>query len=482
MSLEKQILKSVSWMAFFNFFTQCFSWIITIVIARLLLPSDYGLMAMATIITGYALNLSELGLGNAIIQRFEINENEISSVFWFLMGITLLLALSCFPVSYITAHIMHELKVIPITKTVALVFLLNGLQIIPSSLLRKEMKFKSVGSIEMIATTLSCVFMFMMAKAGYGVWTLINGYIIRSLIKTVLLFYITKWRPRLHYNFSEARKYLSFGIIQATGNSLFYIQESSDRFFAGRVWQSTYTGLYSFAKSIADIPTNKIVSLINNVSFPAFSKVQNNEKAFTSLYLNISKVTSLIVIPLFVSGFILGKEIITLTLNPKWYPMITIFKLLCLAEIFTGMNAINNFVHAARGKPKMALYYNLACSVGMPLSFYFAVPYGLNAIAVPWLSTYVILSLSWIVISLHQLDISVMKYIKYLSSALYGTALLVVVLILLRIPYSSNIIHGSILKNIYLIATILIGIISYSCFLWVKEKDFIMNIKQLIKK
>ena len=172
------------------------------------------------------------------------------------------------------------------------------------------MNFKAIGKIDMVSVIISSGFMLMIVKIGGGVWTLIIGYLIKSLIRTILLFINSKWYPNLHCNLKESKHFLSFGILIAIGRSLFYVQEKSDKFFAGRAWNSKILGFYTFAQDLAQIPIDKIVSLINNVSFPAFSKAQNDKEHFNSLYLNITKVTAMVVLPIYVGGFFLGENII----------------------------------------------------------------------------------------------------------------------------------------------------------------------------
>jgi O-antigen/teichoic acid export membrane protein len=475
-SLESKIFKGVSWMALFQLFSNLFSWAITILIARILVPGDYGLMAMSTIITGYALGLSELGLGNAIIQRLNVSKNELSTVFWFSFLFTVILAFSCFPISYLTAYIMHDLRVIPITQTVSVIFILNGLQIVPSSIIRKEMDFKSIGLIDMICIIVSSLSMFAIAKFGGGVWTLIFGYIIRSFIRTVLLFGRSKWKPTLHFNFAESRPFISFGVVVALGRSLFYIQEKSDTFFAGRAWKSNLLGYYSFALQLAQIPTDRIVSLINNVSFPAFSKLQNDQNAFNKLYLNIAKVTAVVVFPLFLGGFILGGDLIKVILNPKWYPMITLFRFLCLSQILTGMNAINNFVHTAQGRPNWSLYYNGVSVVLMPISFYFAVKHGLNAIAIPWITTYLILCICWIFISINKFGIKTSRYVKNLMHPFCATVIMSAVLMIC---------HGhKIVMEKPLLSSLglsILGVLLYGGYFIIFDHKFILNLKSKLR-
>lgn len=469
-------------MALFNFITQGVSWMVTITIARILVPKDYGLMSMSTILTGYAMVFCELGLGNAVIQRLDVTRKDLSSVFWFLLGISIIFAGLCYPLSFLTAHIMHEPRVIPITQSVALIFILNGLQIIPLSLIRKSMNFKSLGIIEMISTLGASLFMLVIAKSGGGVWTLLLGNIFKSAIRTVQLFRCSRWFPELNYSFKDAKKYISFGVILALGRSLSYIQLKSDKFFAGRIWHPSILGLYSFAQELSQIPNDKIVSIVNNVSFPAFAKVQNDKSAFNSMYLNITKVTSLIIIPLFVGGFFIGEDLIMLILDKKWYPMIPVFKILCISQIFTGLNSINSLVHTAQGRPKWSLCYNIISTFVMPASFYLALTKDLNSIITPWISSYIILTVSWILITIHKLGITLKQYLFNLSSSLIASSVMCIFLFLIDFYNFSSFVNSISNKYVYLSSSIIFGAIVYSGIIMLTEKKFIAGLRGLLKK
>jgi len=483
MSLEAKIFKGVSWIALFSFFSQGFSWIITVAIANILIPGDYGLMAMATIITEYASMFNELGLGSAIIQRPSLTQKELSSVFWFSVGVSAMLACLCFPISYLTANIMHEPRVVPLTQTIGIIFIFSGLQIVPSSLLRKELHFKALGFIDMTTVIISCIFMFVIAKMGGGVWALIGGQIIRAVIRTILVYSTNKWRPSFHFNFKESKSYLTFGIKIALSRSLFYIQDKSDTFFAGRAWKASLLGYYSFALQLAHIPTDKIVATINIVSFPAFSKLQHDQKAFNKLYLNITKVTAMIVFPLFMGGFVLGGDLVHLLLNPKWYPIIPLFKLLCIAQIVTSLIAINSFVHTAQGRPGWNVYYHLACVISMPISFYFAVQHGLNAIAIPWLTTYLAIGFSWIYISIRKLNIGLIPYCSNFSIPFFATIFMSIVLCLVgKYGYISFVASEKILTLVHVGIAAIAGCLAYGLFFWIFNKSFLLNLKGLLKR
>lgn len=479
MSVRKKAFKGASWLALFKFFKQMFSWTITILVARILVPGDYGLMEMATVITGYAAMFSELGLGAAIIQKPHLSQNELSSIFWFAFGTSILLGLSCFGLAYPTALIFNEPKVIPIAQLASVNFILNGLQIVPLNLLKKEIEFKKLGMIELISTIVSCSSMYFMAIMGTGVWTLIGGRIIYCLTALIIVYYIVRWFPKLHFDFNEAKSLIRFGLVVAFGRSFFYIYEKSDRFFAGRVWSATQLGYYSFALQLSQIPTEKIVSLINQVSFSAFSKLQHDTKEFIRFYLDINKMTLSLVLPVFVGGYLVGGDLIRLLLDDKWLPIITVFKYLCLVQIVTSLTAVNNFVHTALGRPQWSLGFNVICAILMSVSFFLAVPYGLSAILIPWFTVYFIICTFWIIISLKKIGISKVQYLKNISLPVISTLVMVAAVLLLK-SYSCifpQFINESLL--IMLCFKIFAGAGFYFLFLWFFDRSLFENIKKL---
>ncbi len=481
MSIVKKVFTGASWLAGFNIISQIFSWSITIVVARILVPADYGLMEVSTILTGYAAMFSELGLGSAIIQRRNSAPNEISSVFWFSFLISLLFALFCFPLSYFTAQIFKEPRVIYLTQAVALVFIFSGLQIVPFNLLKKELRFKAVGIIQMCGVIVSCVLMLILAHMGAGVWTLMIGMIVRSFVQMVLSYGMVKWRPRFYFNMKEATPYIKFGVATAISRSMFYVYDKSDRFFAGRIWSAKILGYYSLALQLAKLPTEKITVVINQVSYPAFSKLQDDPDAFNKFYLNIVKITMTMVLPLFVGGFLVSRELIEVLLGHKWMPIIFVFQYLCLTQVLTSLNAVNSFVHNAQGRPKWSMIYHGICAVFMPVSFYVAVQYGLNAMVVPWFTTYVFLCFGWIFVTIKKINIGLGSYISNIRHQLFATvAMIVPVLGVEYLLQSWQIQWHKDLLSLGLKLTSA-SLVYFSC-LYLFDRKLLKNIKSILRK
>ena len=479
MSITQRAFKQGSWLAFFKFITQVFSWATTIIVARLLIPEDYGLMDMATVLTGYAALLGELGLGAAVIQRPNTTQENLSSVFWFTFIIGFFFVGVCFLFAYPTAWVFDEPRVIPLTQSVSVIFILNALAIVPLNLLKKKLNFKKVGFIEMTAALISCAGMLVIAYAGGGVWTLLLGHIIRSLARLLLVFYVQQWSPKFYFNFKEVKSYLKFGIVVALGRTFRYLFEKSDRFFAGITWAAGTLGLYSFAIILAKIPTEKILSLIMQVSYSAFAELQNDRAGFNNFYLNINKIIAMIVLPLFVGGFLAGEELIKVFLDDKWTPIIFLFKMLCLSQIFVALTAVNNHVHNAQGRPGWSMRYNGICAIIMAVCFYFAVQYGLNAIVIPWLTVFPFLCVAFIAVTLLKIKVGVKAYLKTLSLPVSATAFMAAAVLsteeaLLFYP-------GVLTSNLtMLVAKIGIGGLSYIGFLVVFDREFMHKSYRLL--
>lgn len=479
MSVSHTAYKAASWLAIFKLLSQTFSWVVTIIVARVLIPVDYGLLEMALLITGYAEMFSEIGLGHAIIQKPQIDKKDLSSVFWFSLSLSSIFALSCFPISYLTSHIFNNSDVIPLTQAASLIFILSGLQTIPLSLLKKDLEFKKIGWIELIATVTSSTSMIIIAYYGGGAWALLSSRIIRGIVNVVFLYAFVGWYPTFHFNFTEAKSHLKFGLTISLGRSFFYIYEMSDRFFVGRAWGPQLLGYYSFAMQLSMIPIEKIITIINQVSYPVLAKLQNDQHSFNKFYLDIVKVTATIVIPIYVGGFLVGEDLIKLILDEKWYPIIFIFKYLCLIQIISALNTINSLVHNARGQPERSLFFNFCGFVFMPLSFYFAVQgEGLHFILIPWFTTYIVICAAWIIYTLKTMSLTLNSYIANLAIPFWGTLIMA-----LAIYFSGIVMEKVSLLNRNLLTEftvkVLIGIIAYIYYLWIYDRELFRNIKQL---
>jgi O-antigen/teichoic acid export membrane protein len=479
MSIVQRAFSGAIWLGTFKVASQTFSWIATIIIARILLPEDYGIMEMATILTGYVALFSELGLGAAIIQRETINEEELSSLFWFLVFWGVTLAVGCMLLAYPTVAIFSERRLLSVTQSVSVLFIIGSFIIIPKNILNRELRFKTIGIIETISVTISCVVMIVIAKSGGGVWTLIGGHIIREVLRCILFYCISSWRPQLHFNLKEIRPYLKFGINVAGTSSLHYIIAKSDRFFCGKILGTGNLGYYSLALQLASVPNDKLIYLIKTVSFPIFSRYQKSYEEFNRFYLKITNLIAFIVFPVYIGGIFLSDELIPLVLGSKWTPMIFPFKLLCITQLINSMGTLVGISNTAQGRPHWNFYMALISVIVLPFGFFVSSKYGLNSLPIPWITVYPLLTFVFLYITLRKIRISFNQYLRVLKHPLFATISMLLVLSFLKYFYFSSL--NTFVEDIktYVIIILFAGMISYSFYVIAFQRSFLNLILNL---
>lgn len=441
MSFEQKAMKGAKWLALFRTVGQSISWLTTIFVARMLSPEDYGLMEMATIFTGYIFLFSDLGLGAAIVQKKDICHEDLSSLFWFLLIWAILLGLVCCLLAYPTAVFFQQEKLIRITQASSLLFIIGVLIIIPKNLLQRDVEFKKVGFVEASATIISCFFMLGAAKNGLGVWTLIGGFIVGSTARASIYFYVTKWTPLFHFSFTGVKQFLGFGLSVAATGSIAYIYGKADRFFGGKFLGSGTLGYYSMAQTLANMPSEKIISVINSVSFPVLSKYQDQPQEFNKFYLRITALTAMIIFPLYLGAFMVSDVLIPLVLGAKWELAVIPFKMLCLSQLIVSLLSINSFVFNAKGRPQVNLYVSIAYAVCLPCSFYFAVQFGLEMLAVPLITVVPVIRFIHHVLTLKLLSMKLVQYIQSIYKAVVGTIVMVLTVFIaksIQFPFASD--------------------------------------------
>ena len=481
MSIIHKAFKGSIWLAFFNGISQTFSWIATVIIARILIPEDYGLMAMAMILTGYVELFSELGLGAAIIQRERITEKELSSLFWFVLLFGILIGLSCILLAYPTVAIFNEKRILRVTQSACLLYILGSMLIVPRNMLERELRFKALGFIDAIANIISCIMMIIIAKSGGGVWTLMAGLMIRRLIMAILFFVASSWKPFFHFNISDIKPFLRFGLNIAIARTLYYIYQNSDRFFAGRLLGSTKLGYYSFALQLSNIPTDKVVSFINRISFPVFSRYQKKNEQFNKFFLKLTELISFIVFPLYIGGFFIADQLIPIVLGSKWESIIVPFKLLCISRLINANTIINAVVLNAKGYPHWNLYLTIVNVLILPPSFYFLARHGIVYLVIPWITIEPLVRVIHTWATLRLLEIPFSDYFKAFIHAILGTVFMLFFLTVAKSIYFNKINTLTQDLRLYSIMIIVIGTITYGIYVMLFQRSLITSILNLRK-
>jgi O-antigen/teichoic acid export membrane protein len=379
--LKNSIVNAYKWATLAKIVNQSFSWIITIVLARLLTPADYGLIALAMIFIGFLDLMGTLGTGSAIIQKKEIDDLSLYSVFWISMALSFLYCFLTILAAPFTARFFNSPEVENVMSVLSINFIFMALRTVPYNMLTKKLQFDKRSLAEMIAVFLSGVSSLLLALNGFGVYSLVYGTLIKSLVIVIMVFWFYPWLPKMKFSYTKSLEMMSFGLKLVGSWILKFISERSTVVIIGKMLNEKSLGYYSMAGHIAMMPVEKLTMIINQVSFPVLSALQDDKEAMKYHVLKLARFVSVISFPMMVGLALVGKEMITVVLSDKWLPILIPLQLLCFVGLFRSIAEIFKLIFIAIGKPEINLRFDVIRVLLFPLSIYLVSGYGINGIA-----------------------------------------------------------------------------------------------------
>ncbi|HXI85238.1 MAG TPA: lipopolysaccharide biosynthesis protein [Verrucomicrobiae bacterium] len=395
-ALKDKAVRGVIWYGGSRAIIQLLSWVLTIAVARVLVPEDYGLFGMCSVYTGLVDFLNELGFGAAIVQRKEVSEDDLHTLFWFGVVVSLLIYGLTYLVAPLVAVFYRHEQVTPVLRALGLVFILTNLRLVPWNLLTRAVDFKRRSILEVVGNMLGVVSTFLLARAGWGVWSLVLGVLIREAVLCVLVFAQSHWRPRFKFAWVNLRELSSFSLNLSAARIAWYLYDNSDRLIIGRYLGDQTLGYYTLATRLTTELSGRVLSIINQVAFPVYSRLQDDHDRLKSYFLTSVQLACLVIVPVLAGLSLVSGDVIPLLLKPKWAPMIPALNIMCWAAMIMMINSLSGPLLLAKGKTGLLLKFNLLNLAVMPPVFYFAARSGLQAICLVWLLVFPVLALVWI--------------------------------------------------------------------------------------
>ncbi len=356
----------------------------TVVLARLLTPDDYGLVAMVTAIIGFAALFKDLGLSTATVQRKEITHQQVSSLFWVNVGISLVIAVMLCGCAPLVALFYHESRLTMITLALACTFIFSGLIVQHQALLRRQMKFTTLALIElgsMVAGVLAAV---VMACWGAGYWALVGRPVFSAIANAVLVWWLCRWRPGWPQRGTGVRPLLKFGSHMTGFSFLNYFSRNLDHILLGRYCGTEILGFYSKAYNIMLLPVSQIRAPLQAVAMPALSRMQNDPLRYRRYYLKMTALLAFLSIPLMVLLLVCADEVILIFLGPNWRQAAPIFKILCLVSLIQPIASTCGLVLISLGRSQRYLNWGVANAVITAAAFVAGLPWGALGVAIAY--------------------------------------------------------------------------------------------------
>lgn len=343
------------WSTIERFSTQGINFLFTIILARLLSPSDYGTIAMITIFFAICQTFIDSGFANALIRKIDRTEADKSTAFYFNIFVGLICYLIIFISAPFIATFYNQPILTPVTRILGINLILQSFCIIQQAELTSKINFKTQAKISLIGVIISGLLGLCMAYNGFGVWSLVTQALSSSLIRTLLLWILVRWRPTQKFSkesfrnlFSYGSKLLISGLLDTTYNNIYPL-------VIGKFYTPAQLGIYSRALHFGQFPSETFTRILQRVSFPALSTIQNEADRLKNNYIKFLKLSSFLVFPTMMLLAALAKPLVLFLLTDKWSEAIPLLQILCFSLMWYPVHAINLNLLQVKGRSDLFL-------------------------------------------------------------------------------------------------------------------------------
>ncbi|MCD4843593.1 MAG: lipopolysaccharide biosynthesis protein [Methanosarcinales archaeon] len=477
MSLKTIILQGVLWVSLSTGSLKIINVIIGIILARLLEPEDFGLVALALITVNFFEMFRDLGIGSALIHNKNEEDIAADTAFFIFPVIGIVFYAISYSIAPTIADFFKEDELETIIRVLSLAFVIWSFGSLPRTLLIKDLKFKKMVIPKVLPKIGYAATAITMAFHGFGVWSLVFGRLVLEVLSVITIWHASDWRPSLKFNRKIAVMLFSFGKHVMIGAFIVFLISIVDITFIGRIWSSDILGYYIIALSISGLFTTQIAVILSEVLFPAFSMIQDNKEKLGCAYLSTMKYLSIVIFPAAFGLMTVAWYFIKVVYGDKWLPVVDVLEILCIYGVIRAMLKISENLYLAAGRPEIITRINclqliLILILIYPLTFH----YGILGTGISVTLPSIFILILGLVESGRIIDKSLLSIIKTILPGLCGSVIMVVVVLMLQNLISS---YSPVL---ILILSIAMGSFSYFIFLWIAQKDKLEELKHIIAR
>jgi O-antigen/teichoic acid export membrane protein len=361
--LAGKTISSLGWSLAAQLFRQGFQFLVSAFLARLLTPRDFGLIAMVAVFSGFAALFNDLGFGPALVQRQNIEDRHYCSVFWLNVVIGIVLAGILYVSSPLIARFYREPRLIPIMMFTCLCFPINAMGLVQMASLTRQMNFRSLGLIDFGNVTISGIVAIVLARRGFGVWSLVCQMLCLAVFGVVGLWYASAWRPSLSFDRTAIRELLGFSSNLTGFTAINYWYRNGDNLLVGSFFGSAALGIYARAYNLMLMPVNQITNVVSKVMFPVLSRLQDDKVRVRSIYLRSIAIIALVTFPLMLGLLAVADHFILAVYGAGWIGAIPILRIFCVLGMVQSVSSPVGWIYQSQGRTDWMFRWGVICAV-----------------------------------------------------------------------------------------------------------------------
>ncbi|HAT80403.1 MAG TPA: flippase [Flavobacterium sp.] len=377
-SLKSTATKGIFWSAVDKFAVQFGQFVVSILLARILLPEDFGLIGMLAIFIVISQTFIESGLGTGLIQRQDSSDIDFSTVFVFNLGVSSFFYFLLFFAAPFISTFFNQPQLTDLIRVLGLNLFIIAIAIVQRTKLTIALDFKAIAKSNVIGVVIGGIFGVIAARSGYGVWALVIQTLLGSLVTSVSLWVISNWSPSIAFSKTSFKSLFGYGSKLLIAGLYAQILNNVYTICLGKFYPTASLGYYTKAKSFADLSAGSVVSVVQQVTFPILTSVQYDREKLVSIYSRVIRMSAFFIIPLMTLISLLAKPIVILLLTDKWVTLIPLLQWMVFARIFLPMSAVNMNLLNAVGRSDLFLKVDLSKLPLTILAMVITIPLGVK--------------------------------------------------------------------------------------------------------
>jgi PST family polysaccharide transporter len=449
-----------------------------LILARLLPASDFGLVAMATIVTGLASLFRDFGTAAAVIQRKFLPDSLLDSVFWLNIGIGIALAIAVMASAPLVARLFLEPRLVGLLIWLSVAFPLGSLGLVQQALLERASSFRPVALSEGVGAVFGLGAAIVGAKSGWGAFSLVAQTLVSAAISTTGFWLASVWRPKSLGSLREARDLWRFTSSLVGFNFFNYFARTADNMLVGKFLGASELGYYTMAYRLMLWPLQNISAVVGRALLPVFSKMQDDHPRLSVAYVRATAAVTLLAAPMMVGLFVLRKCFVEVALGPKWLPVSELLAWLVPVGLLQSIGTTIGTLYISIGRTDTMLRWGVLASCSTVLAFWIGIHWGLIGLVAGYGMVSCILFIPSLLIPYRLVGLRVSVVMRTLAPILFMAVAMAVVIAVIQ--YSlDNIGKATGFKLPFLVC---FGVLVYSALVFMFKRDMLVDIYRVIQK
>jgi len=458
---------AIKWSAIEKYSVQALQFVISIILARLLGPSDYGLIAMVLVVVNLFSIINETGLGASLLQKLDRDELDFSSVFISNIILGIILYLIVFFSSPFISIFFNQPELTILIRVVGTTLIINSFLVVQRTKLLIDLDFKTQALASLPALIISGTLAILAALKGLGVWALVIQITISALINLILIWFLVKWHPKLNFSLKRIRPLFQFAYKLVLARFINTIFNQVYTAIIGKAFTASQLGFYNRANNLKNISSNNITGVIQRVSTPMLCEAQKSNAQMKDVLMKFIGSTALLVFPLLFGVFILAKPLIIILLTEKWLQAYPILQMLCPVGILFVINTFNMNVFNATGNTGMALKNEVWKKIIAICIIIISLHYGFKAL----IASQIIIAFIELFFNTYytkkQIGLTLWLQLWSLKGVLSASLIMALIVF-----FITSFIQNELIK---LVVGFFVGVISYGVLCWVFNVKYFRN-------